>query len=179
MELIKEITDRDLGIESVAGDNIRYRLRRTARALIFRGDKIAILNAKNLNLHKLPGGGIEGNESISEGLKREILEETGCEVGDIRELGMVIEYRDKFEMIQVSYVFVGDVKGDSKELVLTEKEKSEGFVLEWMSVGEVLDLMRDKDNPVKYSGRFIVARDRAILEYYMLSVKKFKRSIYE
>jgi ADP-ribose pyrophosphatase YjhB (NUDIX family) len=171
MELIKEIYDRELGIQSKVGDDVRYRLRKAARALIFRGNKIAILNARSLSLHKLPGGGVEGHESIGEGLEREIREETGCKINQIREIGIVIEYRDRIEMMQVSYVFVGHVQDNSGQPVFTQKEKDEGFVLEWMDASEAVDVMKNKDKPNSYAGKFIRVRDMAILEYYLREVE--------
>jgi len=55
-------------------------------------------------------GRIEENESIAEGLYREILEETGCSVAETRELGIVVEYRDTIELLQISYVFTAMFK---------------------------------------------------------------------
>lgn len=167
MELIKEISDRDLSIESALKSDIRYRLRKASRALIFQENKIAVLNARGLHLHKLPGGGIEENESIGQALTREILEETGCKINQIREIGITIEYRNEIELIQVSYVFTGNVIDNSREPVFTQKERDEGFLLEWMTVNEAVRLMKIQDKPNSYAGKFIRARDTAILEYYL------------
>ena len=167
MELIKEIHDEDLGIKPIVKGDIRYRLRRAARALIFKGDKIAVLNVKALFLHQLPGGGVEDNESIDEGLMREVMEETGCIINQIQELGVVIEYRKEFELIQVSYVFIGNVQDGSGQPVFTAEEIGEGCVLEWMTVDEAFALMKNQDKPSTYACRFRSARDAAILEYYL------------
>ena len=167
MELIKEIHDKDLGIKPMVKGDIRYRLRRAARALVFQGNKIAVLNAKALFLHQLPGGGVEGNESIGEGLMREVMEETGCIINQIQDLGVVIEYRNEIELIQVSYVFTGNVQDGSRQPVFTGEEIDEGFVLEWMTVDEAFALMKNQDRPNTYACRFRGARDAAILEYYL------------
>ncbi len=113
MRLIKEIYERDLDLEDIKPDFVEtkagkqageryYRLRKAARALILHEDKIAILNAVKLHLHKLPGGGIEKTEFVVEGLNREILEETGYKITNIQELGIVVEYRDAIEMLQIT-----------------------------------------------------------------------------
>lgn len=34
----------------------------------------------------LPGGGVDAGESVEEGLRREMREETGCEVADVRQV---------------------------------------------------------------------------------------------
>ena len=180
MELIQEIFDREIDSrllpagrqgrgndKGVGGSDIRYRLRRAARALIFKENKIAVLSAEALHLHQLPGGGVEENETILEALEREVLEETGCIINQIRELGIIIEYRNEIELIQVSYVFTADVQDNSRQPVFTGEERDEGFVLEWMTVEEAIDVMRTKDKPDTYTGRFRGARDRTIMEYYL------------
>lgn len=167
MELIKELYDNDLGIQSKVEGDVRYRLRKAARALIFRDKNIAVLNVKSLSLHQLPGGGIEDNESVREGLEREVLEETGCNIGQVEEFGVVIEYRREIELIQISYVFTGNVIGDLREPVFTQEEVDEGCVLEWMTVDEAIDAMRFEDKQDTYAGKFRRARDMAILEYYL------------
>ena len=177
MKLIKEIYEGDLDLEDIKPDFVQtkvgkqageryYRLRKAARALIFQENKIAMLNAAKLYLHKLPGGGIEENESIAEGLYREILEETGCSVAETRELGIVVEYRDTIELLQISYVFTGNVQDDAGTPSFTKKEQDEGFRLEWFDPAEAIKIMKNEDSPNTYAGKFIHARDLAILEYY-------------
>lgn len=59
-------------------------------------------------------------------------------------------------------------------LNLTEKEKSEGAKLIWVEPKEALKLVTDcydkllaSDYDSVYSTRFVVLRDRKILEYYL------------
>ncbi len=177
MRLIKEIYEKDLDLGNIKPDFIKtkvreqagekcYRLRKAARALIFHENKIAILKAVKLNLHKLPGGGIDKTESIIQGLHREVLEETGCKIDNIHDHGIIIEYRDTIEMAQISYVFTCNVYGTAGVPIFTQKEQDEGFQLLWLKVPEVIKIMKDEDKPNTYSGRFIYARDLAILQYY-------------
>jgi 8-oxo-dGTP pyrophosphatase MutT (NUDIX family) len=166
MKLIKEIYEKDLQLEQIEKRDIHYKLRKAARALIFKENKIAVLNAVKLHLHKLPGGGIEKDESNVLGLHREILEETGCKIGEARELGIIIEYRDAIEMLQISYVFTGEVQGSAGVPNFTQKELGEGFQLVWLSVAEAIRIMKNDDSPNTYAGKFIHSRDLAILEYY-------------
>lgn len=178
MELIKEIFENDLDLGNIKPDFVQikareqegeryYRLRRASRALVFFENKIAMLNAEKLNLHKLPGGGIDQNESITEGLVREIREETGCKIGDIAELGLVIEYRGTIELLQISYVFTGNVLDRAEMPNFTEKELGEGFRLVWLGVEDAINIMKNEDKPNSYAGKFIHARDLGILEYYL------------
>ena len=114
MHLIKEITEKEVTNNSTVLSGIKYTLRKAARAVLFKDDKIAILFVSKNNYHKLPGGGIEPGENIHEALQREILEETGCtsEIGE--PIGITIEYKDMVGFLQISYVFSAVVIKESK-----------------------------------------------------------------
>lgn len=137
-------------------------------------EKIAIFNKANKNEYKLPGGGLEGNEDPKEAFKREVLEETGCIVDIIKELGTTEEYKSLNNFKQISYIFVGKVLEDTQVLNVTQKEKDEGARLIWESPKKSLELITncynnlvDSDYESVYSTKFVVYRDRKILEYYI------------
>ncbi|HOZ36715.1 MAG TPA: NUDIX hydrolase, partial [bacterium] len=81
MELLKEYTEKDLGIsEEKISQTIKYKVRRAARAVVLDQDnKVAIVWNDKGQHHKIPGGKIEEWEDIEMALKREIKEETGCD----------------------------------------------------------------------------------------------------
>ena len=173
MNLICKVTDNDIGEKYEELENPRIRL--GARGIIIREDgKIAIFNKSNKNEYKLPGGGIENNESPEEAFKREVLEETGCIVEITDKLGVVEEYRCAINFKQISHIFVGKVIEDTKQLHVTEKEKEEGARLLWETPEKALELIKDcygKLVDSKYESvyitKIIVVRDRKILEYYL------------
>ena len=173
MNLICKLTDEDIGEEIINMENPKLRL--GVRGIVIREDgKIAIFNKSNKNEYKLPGGGLEGEEKPEEAFKREVLEETGCEVEIIKSLGKTEEYKSLNNFKQISYVFVGKVLKDTKELNMTEKEKDEGAKLLWETPENALELITkcfDKLVASKYasiySTKFVVLRDRKILEYYL------------
>ena len=173
MEWKCKIADGDIGEESVEMEKPKLRL--GARGIVIREDgKIAVFNKSNKNEYKLPGGGIEGDENPEEAFKREVLEETGCEVEIIDNLGITEEYKSKNKFKQISYVFVGKVIRDFKHLGLTKKEKEEGARLLWETPEKALELITNCFDKLKetkyesvYSTKFIVLRDRKILERYI------------
>ena len=173
MCMLIKITDEDIGEVSKNMNNPRLRL--GARGIVIREDgKIAIFNKSNKNEYKLPGGGIEEDENPEEAFKREVLEETGCKVEIIKELGTTEEYKSLDNFKQISYVFVGKVLEDTKQLNVTQKEKDEGARLVWETLENALKVVTesyDKLIASKYESvyhtRFIVLRDRKILEYYI------------
>lgn len=158
MELICKITDEDIGEKIIDMENPKLRL--GARGIVIREDgKIAVFNKSNKNEYKLPGGG---------------LEETGCEVEIIENLGTTEEYKSLNNFKQISYVYVGKVLKDTKQLSVTKKEKDEGAKLLWENPEKALELITecfDKLVASKYasiySTKFVVLRDRRILEYYL------------
>lgn len=172
-ELICKITDKDIGETSLEMTNPRLRL--GARGIVIREDgKIAIFNKSNKNEYKLPGGGLEDEETPEKAFQREVLEETGCEVEIIENLGITEEYKSLNNFKQISYVFVGKVLKDTKQLNVTEKEKDEGAKLLWKTPENALELIiKCYDELVAskyesvYSTKFIVLRDRKILERYL------------
>lgn len=133
-----------------------------------------LLNFRKRNEYKLPGGGIEENEKPEEAFKREVLEETGCKVEIIKELGTTEEYKTLDNFKQISYVFVGKVLEDTKQLNVTQKEKDEGARLVWETPENALKVITESYGKLiaskyesVYHTRFIALRDRKILEYYI------------
>ncbi len=173
MELICKLTDEDIGEKIINMENPKLRL--GARGIVIREDgKIAIFNKSNKNEYKLPGGGIEGDEKPEEAFKREVLEETGCEIEIIKKLGTTEEYKSIDNFKQISHIFIGKVLKDTKQLNVTRKEKDEGAKLLWKTPERALELITscfDKLVASKYesiySTKFVVLRDRKIIEYYL------------
>lgn len=164
MEFIKEITDKDIGSTGSIND-VRYRVRKAARAMILNEkNEIAVLHVSKNNYHKLPGGGIEKDETILNALNREILEETGCKAKIYGEAGIIIEYRNTLEQIQISYCYLAKVTKRITDPSFTKKELHEGFILKWMKMDEALKSMK-KDKPNTYEGKFIQKRDIAFLSW--------------
>lgn len=158
MEFIRKVQFEN--IES----NVEYRLREAVRAVVLRQGKMALLYVSNENYHKLPGGGIEKGENLNEALEREILEEVGVTIEDIKEIGKIEECRAQHQLKQISYCYTAKVKEDKGELNLTEEEKEEGFQLKWVSIDEALKLMNE-DKPKDYLGKYVKERDISILKY--------------
>ena len=172
-ETIAYINDADFGLESVPLTNPRIRV--GARGIVIRDDgKISLFNENNKGDYKLPGGGVEGGETPEQTFKREVYEEVGCEITDIREVGLVFEERSHFNFQQVSHVFIGRLVKDLHELHLTAKERVWGGKMLWVEPKEALRLVTECMDNLKnltpeneYHLRFMVLRDRKILEYFL------------
>jgi len=159
MTLLKTIQFKDISPEEAS----EFEIRRAARAVVLDTDsRVGLLYVKKYNYHKLPGGGLEGNENIDEALKRECLEEIGCKIEVSGEVGEIIEYRDKWALKQHSYCFVAKVIGEKGKPDFTEKELEYGFEIKWVPLSEAISLM-ENDSPEGYAGPFIHIRDSAFL----------------
>ena len=173
MELIKEISDKDIGCNNENIDNT-YKIRKASRAIVVNNcGQIPLLYVSKHNYHKLPGGGIEAGEDISIALNREMMEEVGVNINVLGEVGTIIEYRNKYQQLQISYCFYGEVKGNIKETSFTDEEINNGFQLKWIALEEAVSTL-ENDIPDNYVGKFIQNRDLLFLKkaYDILKVNK-------
>jgi 8-oxo-dGTP pyrophosphatase MutT (NUDIX family) len=163
MNLIKTIRDKDIGVDSPVPSNYVKR-REASRAIVFDKEKnIALLNVTKKNFHKLPGGGIEEGEDVEAALRREVLEEIGCSIENIRELGIVEEYRGKFELHQISYCFLADIRGEKGSPSFEGDEIEDGFQPVWVNFKDAIKTLEGEVNVEDYEGKFIHLRDLTLL----------------
>ncbi len=163
MELLREISDQSFGLKP---RNTRYVIRRAARAIVLNGEgSMALMHATKLNYYKLPGGGIEGRETIQAALHREVKEETGCQIKEICPIGVIIEYRSRLKFMPFSYCFIAKVIGAPEKPKLTEREEGNGFVVEWFTVAQAVQLLiKQRQRITNYAGRFMSERDLLFTE---------------
>ena len=168
MQILKTIRDKDLELDFT--EPSVYRERKASRALVFDKDNnIALLKAKNKSYHKLPGGGIEDGEDIIQALRREAMEEIGCEIDNIKELGIVEEYRNQFSLHQLSYCFIANLKGEKGTPNLEADEIEDGFETVWLNIDDAIKTIENEKDLEHYEGRFITRRDLILLK----EAKKF------
>ncbi|MBI2409691.1 NUDIX domain-containing protein [Candidatus Kaiserbacteria bacterium] len=163
MNVLKTIRDTDVGSTAPAPE--KYVERRAARAVVLDPEgKVALLHATNKSYHKLPGGGIEEGEDIETALGRELLEEIGCSVKNVRELGAIEEYRNEYEMHQISYCYIADLAGEKGEPNLMEDELADGFQPEWLRLSDAIQALENESHIEHYEGKFIRLRDATFLK---------------
>ena len=154
MRVLKEISDASIGIgpDIKLGEN--YQLRKSARVILKNeSGQIALQNLQNYGFYKLPGGCVDAGETIEETLMREVKEEVGCNCIITAPVGIVIEYRDKYKMMQINYCYVAEVVGSLSEPQFEENEIEAGQTNVWVSGTEALNLLKNSSSD-KYESKF-------------------------
>lgn len=129
------------------------------RAVVFdKENKVGLIFVSKHNYYKLPGGGVEEHEKLEDALKRECLEEIGCNVKVGVELGRVLEHRDKINIEQESYCYLAKLDGKKGKPSLVGYEITDGFETVWVDINKALELIKNS-KPDTYDGPFIVIRD--------------------
>lgn len=130
MRQLALLDQHQLGLREASDQSISY-TRRAARAVLFNAaSQVAVMHFTATGSYKLPGGGIDEGEDTIAALHREIREETGYEITDIKELGEVVEYRYFCGMHQISYCYIATAT-QFVGTQLTQKEQDGGMELQW------------------------------------------------
>lgn len=121
--------------------------RPSARGIIFKNNKIALVYSKNEKYYKFPGGGIHGDEDRKEALVREVKEEVGlivipetiCEYGSVlRRQKSNITPHTIFE--QENFYYICETKNQIVEQNLDNYEKEAGFILRFVDLDEAISV---------------------------------------
>lgn len=160
MKLIKKLNPENV-IESEASG---YRRRTAVRAVIIDYEgKIGILKVNRDKYYKLPGGGIESGEDHASALARECLEEMGCEIEVVGEIGVIEEIRKFCSLTQKSYFYIAKLRGVKGEPQFMDDEIEEGFEAMWLEYPQVVKLMNENRGEGIEAEQYIVPRDRYVV----------------
>lgn len=165
MRLIQKMIHHD--VKSLEGTIYE---RKAARGIIMRGSEILLLYTKRYNDYSFPGGGLELNEDVQSGLRRELAEETGArQVTVIRELGCIEEYRPhykpEYDLIHMhSYYYVCSLDEELGATQLEDYEITNGMSAVWVDIHEAIRHNRQVIANREASMGFSIERETIVLE---------------
>ena len=170
MKKLIELNDSDIGLKPIL--NAECTPKTSARAIVIKNNLIALIHVNKDKYYKLPGGSVEPNEKIKEGLYREILEEVGCTAKVIAEVGKIVENRTIGNRKYTSHCFITKFIKEGK-INLTDFETEHGFELIWISIDKAINFV-ENSNPIDYNGKFNVKRDIIFLTEAKKILKNLK-----
>ena len=143
--------------------------RNSARSIIIRDGKIAMLRSEKTGCYEVPGGGIEAGETPEEAMARETLEEAGLIVipASVREYGCVHRVQkapwDETErFIQDNYYYLCEAEAPAVPQKLDRYEAQEGYVLEFVDPSDAI--RRNRGAGGGFSEPMVLEREARVLE---------------
>ena len=147
MRMLFEIDLKDYG------DCTRVFTRHSARSIIIKEKRVAMVHSLKYDYYKFPGGGIENGENPVEAMIRETREEAGlCIIpGTVREYGLVHRIqrsdRDLSEcFVQDNYYFLCEAMDNTVSQDLDEYEAKESYRLEYIDPETAIRKNREVQN---------------------------------
>lgn len=139
MQLITELIHPQL--KSRQGRVFR---RYAARGIVLREEQILLLFTERYNDFSFPGGGLDTDEDIIEGLVRELEEETGArDIQVLQNFGYIEEYRPYWKpqydlMHMTSHFYVCDIAQQLQPVRMESHEIANGMRPIWVDLHEAI-----------------------------------------
>jgi len=126
-------------------DNKSVFTRLAARAIVTQNDTILLMYTERYEDYSLPGGGLDDDEDIIEGLIRELCEETGAKnVRIIKPFGAYEEYRPWHKpnydiQHMISYCYTCEIDKELGSAKLESYEIKNGMKALWVNIHEAIE----------------------------------------
>ena len=144
-------------------------VRNSARSIIIKNGKIALVHSLKYDYYKFPGGGIEAGETPVDALIRETLEEAGLAVipESVKEYGYVHRVQRSKKnaderFVQDNYYYLCEVRDGALPQKLDEYESNERFTLEYLEPEKAVRANLGGDHGPK--DRLMIEREAMVLE---------------
>jgi ADP-ribose pyrophosphatase YjhB (NUDIX family) len=150
-DMLMVLRDRDIFPNVTDDFDIVWKDRHTGKVVLFNNEnQIALIGNKVNDFFLLPGG-VEENESLIEGIKRECQEETGCETEIEEALGMTEDFRTRDGKHYINHGYIAKVisQGVAK---FTGNEINIGAYVKWIPLVEAVILFAQQEEMVKAGG---------------------------
>ena len=118
--------------------------RLSTRSITLKGDSILLLYTERYEDYSLPGGGLDLGEEKIEGMKRELIEETGAkDISNVTPFGIYEEYRPWHKpshdiQHMISYCYKCDIHKELGESKMESHEIKNGMKAKWVNIYEAI-----------------------------------------
>lgn len=181
MKSLAIFTQKDVFPKQKEKRSIIFEDRPTGKAIVFdHKNNIALIGNRVNSFYLLPGGGIDKNESIENGIVRECLEELGCHVELIDKIGIIEDYRTRDKKHCINYCYLARLIGKKGKVQLTEDEKKNGMHVIWISINKAVKILKKEVKQLKkgevkfYNTGFNILRDHLFLNKTQQKLSKQK-----
>lgn len=148
-EILMTLYDKDIFPNTPDVTDIVWKDRPTVKAVLFNeANEIALIGNEVNDFFLLPGGGVEGDESVLDGIIRECQEETGCEIEIQNALGKTEDFRLRDTKHCISFGYSAKVISYGAP-TLTEGEADIGAYVKWLSVPEAIKMFKLQEEKVR------------------------------
>lgn len=144
--------------------------RPSARAIIIKDNKIALVYSNKEKYFKFPGGGIQGDEDKIDALIREVKEEVGLIVKpeSILEFGSVLRrqksnYKENTIFEQENFYYWCDCEEVVVEQNLDDYEKEAEFVLKYIDINEAIRINSEYKSD-DFFNQIMIQRETEVLK---------------
>ena|SRR3989344_6806471 len=170
MKPLAIFTQKDVFPKQEEKRNIIFEDRPTGKAIVFdRENNIALIGNRVNSFYILPGGGINKDESVENGIIRECFEEIGCHVELIDKIGIIEDYRTRDKKHCINYCYLAKLIGKKGKVQPTEDEKRNGIHVIWVSINKAVKIIDKEVKQLKkgkvkfYNTGFNILRDHLFL----------------
>ena len=179
MHLLKRVVHNAIKETNLTPEHPQCFTRIATRAIVIKENKILLMFTERYNDYSLPGGGVDESESLIDGFKRELSEETGAlDITNINPFGLYEEYRPHHSdkhfpecsmMHMLSYCYTCDIAEQLGETTLEDYEIKNGMQVRWVSIDEAIQHNTETMNNDKKQG-LSIQRETYLLDKIKSSI---------
>ena len=169
MKHLLSLTDKDI----TGSDKLSLAQPRIAVGIVLldADNKIALSHIGIWDLYGLPGGGVDDGEDLLAAVKREALEETGCQCEIIREIGKTYQNSESDGFVQEKTYYLARVVGEKGDLHLEDYEIASETTVKWYLPEQAIQVISERKSD-SLGEEFMKRRDLAVLKAVMLSLQE-------
>ena len=178
MHLLFDMDKKDYD-PSLAGDESKVFRRDSARAVIFRDGKLAVIYSQKNHFYKIPGGGIEAGENPVDAMIREVKEESGLNVirESVKEMGYVHRIqKGKHEplFIQDNYYYYCDAEEGQSAPCYSNAELAHDFTPDFVPLQKAIEVNTEYNR--LHPEDDMIARELRVMKIIKSQLQIFEKS---